>query len=120
MVRRHNRIEEKGESMNENDSMKIRPKELREDTQIKPQIKRQPESAAETAVPTQSSDKVDVALARAINENLDPVMLLEERKKRVEEIKKLVNSGQYKPDSKAVAQAVGEEIVFEILTNSDS
>jgi anti-sigma28 factor (negative regulator of flagellin synthesis) len=38
------------------------------------------------------------------------------RRERVEELKKLVQSGEYRPDSSQVAQAVGEEIVMEILS----
>lgn len=66
-----------------------------------------------------SPEKVDIALSRAINSELNSDRLAAERKEKVARLKELVQSGKYNPSSEAIAEAVGEEIVFEILSNQD-
>jgi anti-sigma28 factor (negative regulator of flagellin synthesis) len=62
------------------------------------------------------SDSVDIGIAKYISQELNAADMERTRRERVEELKKLVQSGEYRPDSSQVAQAVGEEIVMEILS----
>jgi anti-sigma28 factor (negative regulator of flagellin synthesis) len=64
-----------------------------------------------------SEDTVNVSLGKAISEQLNQIEA--KKNERFEEIKRLVQSGQYNPPINEVAQAVGEDIVFEILTASN-
>lgn len=56
------------------------------------------------------SDQVTVGKS-----TLDPMLLADERRKKVEELKKLVQSGNYNPDSSKVAQAFAEEVSFDVM-----
>jgi hypothetical protein len=69
--------------------------------------------------PTRIEDKVDVGLAKAIQSQLDPEAMKTERRQRVEELKKLVQSGQYNPPSQAVASSIAEELFLEISSAED-
>lgn len=60
-------------------------------------------------------DKINIELAKAINQQIDPAVILSERKDKVALLKELISKGEYKPSSEAVAKAVGDEIVQEIL-----
>jgi anti-sigma28 factor (negative regulator of flagellin synthesis) len=62
------------------------------------------------------ADRVDVGLAQYINQEMNVVDMEKKRRERVEELKRLVQNGQYNPKSEDVARAVGEEIVMEIMT----
>lgn len=62
------------------------------------------------------ADSVKVSnLASLLGQELNPSTLLAERRDKVERLKQLVNSGQYKPNLDSVAGAVGEELTLEIL-----
>jgi anti-sigma28 factor (negative regulator of flagellin synthesis) len=61
--------------------------------------------------------KVDVALGRAVNEELNPESLLAERQNRVAHLKKLVQEGKYNVSSDNVARSLAEEITIEILSS---
>ena len=60
---------------------------------------------------------VDIPVARAIQQELDPEKIEQERREKVERLKKLIAAGEYDPPRDKVAQAVGENIVLEILSN---
>lgn len=60
-------------------------------------------------------DKVNVEIAKLINDQLNPDVLLAERRSRVEDLKRLVQSGQYKPKSEDVARSMIEEVATEIF-----
>lgn len=62
------------------------------------------------------TDRVDVGLAQFISQELNVVDMQTKRRERVEELKRLVQNGEYKPKSEDVARAVGEDIVMEIMT----
>lgn len=64
-------------------------------------------------------DTVDIGLGAAINQTLDPAHLESERRKKIEDLKKQIQAGQYNPSSQDIAQAVGEEIVLEILSQGE-
>lgn len=65
-------------------------------------------------------DTVDISLAQAIHQQLDLGDVEATRRQKVENLKKLVQSGQYNPPTEEVAKAVGEDIVFEILSNASN
>lgn len=65
-----------------------------------------------------AEEKVNLALARAIKNELDPEGMAAERRQRVSELKKLVQSGQYNPPASEVARAIANEISTEILLNA--
>ena len=65
-------------------------------------------------------DKISVSLGHAIQEQIDSLAFDPKRRDRVNELKQLVQSGQYNPPIPEVARAVGEDIVFEILSQSGS
>lgn len=67
-----------------------------------------------------SEDTVDVGVAKYIQATLDPEKLAAERKEKLERIKKAVQSGEYNPPAEAVALAVGQDIVMEILDSPKS
>jgi anti-sigma28 factor (negative regulator of flagellin synthesis) len=61
-------------------------------------------------------DSVTVSpLALLMGEELDPVKMAEERKRRVEDLTQRIAKGEYHPDINQVAGAVGEELSLEIL-----
>lgn len=66
-----------------------------------------------------ATDSVDVSVAQFISQQLDPTKMADERRQKIENLKKLIASGEYKPSSQAVAQAVEEEIGFEIMTSDE-
>ena len=66
-----------------------------------------------------SNDTVEVSLAKFISDQLDPTKMADDRRKKIEELKKLIASGEYRPSSEAVAQAVEEEIGFEIMSSDE-
>ncbi len=77
------------------------------------------EKAADAAVSQKSgkgssTDSVDVTMAKMISDQLDPTKMAAERRDKIERLKKLIASGEYKPSSEAVAQAVLDEVSFEI------
>lgn len=65
---------------------------------------------------SQSEGKIDIGLASAINSQFNPATLESDRRAKVEELKKLIQSGQYKPSAEDVAQAVSSELALEILS----
>lgn len=74
------------------------------------------QNAAEEAH-TSRSERIDLSLGRAIHQILDPQAMAEERRAKVEELKRLVQSGQYNPSSLEVARALGQEISFSLFEN---
>ena len=62
-----------------------------------------------------SQDRVNVEVAKLINDQLNPEAMAAARRARVAELTQLVRSGQYKSDSEAVARALIDEIASEIL-----
>lgn len=65
---------------------------------------------------TSASDSVDLTISKAISEQLDPTKMAAERRAKIENLKKAIASGEYKPSAEAVAQAVSDEISMDILT----
>jgi anti-sigma28 factor (negative regulator of flagellin synthesis) len=61
------------------------------------------------------TDKVNLRLKDTIEAALQSGDDTAIRRKRIEELKKLVQSGQYNPPVEDVARKLGEEITFEIL-----
>lgn len=61
-----------------------------------------------------SGDKVQLSLGRAIQTELNPEVLLQERAERVAEIKKLIESGRYNRSSEEIALAMSRELSYEI------
>jgi len=78
-----------------------------------------PSPVRNNAAPNGVGDSVDIGIAKYISQELNVADMERTRRERVEELKKLVQSGEYKADSTAVARAVGEEIVMEILSSGD-
>jgi anti-sigma28 factor (negative regulator of flagellin synthesis) len=66
-----------------------------------------------------SSDSVDVTVAKMISDQFDPTKMAAERRDKIERLKKLIASGDYKPSSLDIAQAVEQELDFEILSADD-
>jgi anti-sigma28 factor (negative regulator of flagellin synthesis) len=63
-----------------------------------------------------SDDSVNVSVAKAIGQELSPEALALERRQKIESLKAIIAEGKYNPPSEAVAQAVGQEILFEIFS----
>lgn len=63
----------------------------------------------------QTTDTVKVGLAHAIASELNPDSMIAERAQRVQQLKSLIASGQYKPKSEEVAKSLGQELILEIL-----
>ena len=103
----------------DSDSIKNR-KDLQEQDAVRLHTKgtRPPADAVKgkNAGPQPQVDTVNLQLARAINAELNPDAIDHERSKRVAELKALVAAGQYNPSSDAVAEALGREIMLEILS----
>lgn len=99
------------------DAVKVQRQQQTESEGVKRNLGR---NLGQLALGNVSEDKVSVSLGRAIQEHIDSLEFDGSRRQRVEELKKLVQSGQYKPPTEEVARAVGEDIVFEILTNSNA
>ena len=62
-----------------------------------------------------NTEQVNIGLASLIRKELDPNLMEEERKKKLEELKAKIASGEYKPDSRAVAESFIKEMVMEGL-----
>ena len=68
-----------------------------------------------------SDDTVQIGLSRSIQQILDPQQMDAARRTKVEELKKKVEEGTYiMPSSAELAQAVGQELTFEIVANGAS
>ena len=65
-------------------------------------------------------DKVNIELAKAINQQINPAVILSERSDKIARLKELIAKGEYNPSSEVVARAVGDEIVQEILFAGDT
>ena len=65
-------------------------------------------------------DKVNINVSRSIHNELDPQLLASERREKIDRLKQLIQSGEYKPSSQEVAAALNQEIVFEILSKPDT
>lgn len=82
-------------------------------------VKEKSNSASQSSSGKNSStDSVDVTVAKMISEQLDPTRMAAERREKIERLKQLIASGEYKPSSEAVAQAVLDELSFEIDSSS--
>lgn len=65
----------------------------------------------------QVQDQVHFGVARAIQSQLDPQQMAEQREARKLELKRLIHEGNYQmPSSEELAGRVEEEITMEILT----
>jgi anti-sigma28 factor (negative regulator of flagellin synthesis) len=64
----------------------------------------------------ETGDSVNVSVASAIGQELSPELLALERRQKIESLKAMIAEGKYNPPSEAVAQAVGQEILFEIFS----
>ncbi len=62
------------------------------------------------------TEQVNIGLASLIRKELDPTVMEEERKKKLEELKARIASGEYKPSSRDVAESFIKEVVMEGLT----
>jgi hypothetical protein len=60
--------------------------------------------------------RINVGLGRMIQSEFDLTRSAAERRQKIEELKALVAAGKYQPDSREVAQAVGEEIALAVMT----
>ncbi|MCO6431187.1 MAG: flagellar biosynthesis anti-sigma factor FlgM [Deltaproteobacteria bacterium] len=67
-----------------------------------------------------AEERIKIGLGKAINAELNAELLKSERRNKVENLKELIAAGKYNPSSADVAQAVGEELVFEILSKPQS
>ena len=61
--------------------------------------------------------RVNLSVSRAINSELNPELISTERRAKIEKLKELIASGEYKPSSMDVARALTEEVAFEIFTS---
>lgn len=68
------------------------------------------ESAQESAL----LDRINLDISKNIQRALDPEEISLERKEKIAKLKELIESGQYKPSSEAIAQSVSQELVQEI------
>ncbi|NDC37629.1 MAG: flagellar biosynthesis anti-sigma factor FlgM [Proteobacteria bacterium] len=59
-------------------------------------------------------DKVDLRLAKTIQETLDPVTMSAERQEKIAKLKEMIAAGNYKVSSEAIAQSVSQELAQEI------
>lgn len=85
---------------------------------VKKKGKKVPGSLAEALSQDEAGEGVvDVGLSSAINSQLNPEAMAAERKEKVARLKELVAAGKYNPSSDLVAQALHDDIVFEIITN---
>lgn len=73
-------------------------------------------SEAEQPRAARAEDRVSLNLGRLLQQELDPSAVESSRKARVEELKKLIASGEYKVSTEQAAQALAREISMEILT----
>jgi anti-sigma28 factor (negative regulator of flagellin synthesis) len=101
-----------------NDNMRIGAKSEALESGLLARIlkRRQEKKEAESKVSASSTgtDKVDVSIGRAIQDELNPQEILAARRQRVEELKELIAKGEYNPSSEDVAAAVLENLTFEI------
>lgn len=61
-------------------------------------------------------DRVDLNLGRMLQQELDPQAVEGSRKAKVEELKKLIASGQYSVPSERIAEAFAQEISLDVMT----
>ncbi|MBN8549589.1 MAG: flagellar biosynthesis anti-sigma factor FlgM [Deltaproteobacteria bacterium] len=66
-----------------------------------------------------ANDSVNISLAKFISDQLDPTKMADERRQKIENLKKLIASGEYKPSSQVIAQSMEEELGFEIMTSDE-
>lgn len=65
-----------------------------------------------------NGDEVQVSsLASALNGQLNPTALAEERRAKIEDIKERIKNGTYAPRMEDVARALADEISVEILSS---
>ena len=76
-------------------------------------------SASRDSDKASATDSVNVSLAKFMADQLDPTKMADERRQKIENLKKLIASGEYKPSSQAIAQAMEEELGFEIMTSDE-
>ena len=55
------------------------------------------------------NDQVDLGVGKAISSELDPLLMAEERRAKLEKLKAMVQSGQYVIDRDAVAKSLAED-----------
>ena len=60
-------------------------------------------------------DTINLDIGKAINDQIDPSLLLRERKDKIAKLKEQIANGTYKPTSEAIAASVNDEILQEIL-----
>lgn len=65
-------------------------------------------------------DKVDLRLAKTIQENLDPSTLRAERSEKIAKLKEMIAAGTYKPSTEDIAKAVTQELAQEIYFGQSS
>ena len=101
------------------DEIKLRKTDLANRTDVqRANVKNDKNATAKSQVEAKSSkqaDTVNIGLSQFIQEALDPAKLETERKDKIEKLKSLIASGEYKPSSEAIASAVSQDITFEIL-----
>ena len=76
------------------------------------EVAAQVRSAAEAA--HGEVEKVQIGLGRSINQELNPSVMAEERRAKIEALKKAIGEGSYSVDSFLVAEKVSEEVNLEI------
>jgi anti-sigma28 factor (negative regulator of flagellin synthesis) len=59
-------------------------------------------------------DRINLDISKNIQRALDPDEISLERKEKIAKLKELIESGQYKPSSEAIAQSLSQELVQEI------
>jgi anti-sigma28 factor (negative regulator of flagellin synthesis) len=104
--------------------MKINPKKQIEQEALKSARQQETSQAAENqkqgAAGIHQNDSVKLNLGRAIGELLNVEDMKTERQNKVQELKRLIEAGEYNPSSQKIAEAVGHEIALEILTKGGS
>jgi anti-sigma28 factor (negative regulator of flagellin synthesis) len=65
-------------------------------------------------------DKVDLRLAKTIQENLNPSTLSAERSEKIAKLKEMIAAGTYKPSTEDIAKAVTQELAQEIYFGQSS
>jgi anti-sigma28 factor (negative regulator of flagellin synthesis) len=79
-------------------------------------LKRAQEAGTEGTTAQQTTDSVTVSeLGAKLSSDLDPAKMAEERRVRVENLKKRIQEGTYQPPLQDVARSMSEELSLEIL-----
>jgi len=60
--------------------------------------------------------KINLQASHAIAAELHPELFAAERRDKINKLKELIQTGQYKPKSEDIAAALQQDIVFEILS----